>query len=207
MDASYPPPSQPQSPPPKKKNLTWIVVAAAALLIVGSYFVARALKPAAVGKQSLHTTNLPGLTIDLPGGKVVKESKDGQSGEYRVQQIGLQTIVVSVGWSPGSEMDETEARNIGQQFVDGMKHDDGELTDTHQRQIGGHDGWITVGHGGMLATATLSWYCPENHRVIHVLIGTNAGADQAAQLADRIADSVHCHVVDDSSAGSEPSAP
>ncbi len=76
MDASYPPPPQPQPPQPqqqKKKNLTWIVVLGAALLIVSSYFVANALKPAPIGKMSLKTTNLPGLTIDLPGGKVMKE--------------------------------------------------------------------------------------------------------------------------------------
>ncbi len=115
--------------------------------------------------------------------------------------------MASVGWGPGSSMDEAEARNVAQSFIGGMDQDDGEVTEVHERQVSGHDAWVTVGHGGMLATATISWYCPVDHRVIHVLLGTNAGADQVSQLAERIADSVHCHVAGEPSAGTEPATP
>jgi len=205
MDASYPPPSSPL--PQKKKSYTWIVVVATSVLVVASFFIVRALRPAEVGEMKLQTTNLPGLTLDLPGGKVVKQSDDRDSGHYTVRQLGLKMTTVSVGWGPGDGMDEAEARDVAKSFVSGMDSDNGDVGDVHERQVGGHDGWITVGHGGMLATATISWYCPEEHRVIHVLLATNAGADQVSQLAERVADSVHCHVAGEPSAGTEPAAP
>ncbi len=93
-------------------------------------------------------------------------------------------------------MAEEDARSVAQSFIDGMDHDDGEVTRSRQRQVNGHDAWVTLGHSGVLAVATISWYCDQDQRTIHVLVATSAGADQVNTLADRIADSVHCHVAD-----------
>ncbi len=64
MDAPYEPPPAP--PKKESKSYTWVVVIAVAVLLAISFFVMRALKPKAVGAMNLRTTNLPGLTIDLP---------------------------------------------------------------------------------------------------------------------------------------------
>ncbi len=150
----------------------------------------------------LHPTELQGVTIDLPAGKVMTDRTDRYQGKHSVNARvdGALAANVALSWNRGAAVTEATARARAEVSVDyaakEKKLDDAGITGTHTVRAGGQPVFVVVAHMGEFNSVTAMWHCPGDDRNFSLQVLAKRSSDQVVGLGDRIAGSVECHIQD-----------